>query len=176
MEKLDKSTNPTEVPIGGIIIWSGSGDNFNLKGKGINLMVNWAICNGKNNTPNLTNKFIRCSDDPDDVGHTGGNDSINLTVDNIPNHSHSMNHAHTITDPGHAHNNGVSFGQLNLQTGNDGVLWSANKNLHTYTIAAPNKTGIIVNEYQGHTAPVGNGEPISTIPQYYSLFYIMKIS
>ena len=37
------------IPIGGIIMWSGSIAN---------IPTGWALCNGSNGTPNLTNKFV----------------------------------------------------------------------------------------------------------------------
>lgn len=46
------SSNPT-VPIGGIILWSGSIAS---------IPSNWQLCNGTNSTPDLRNKFILAAD------------------------------------------------------------------------------------------------------------------
>ena len=42
-------TNTTQVPIGGIIMWSGSITDIPNK---------WALCDGQNSTPDLRERFI----------------------------------------------------------------------------------------------------------------------
>ena len=44
-------TGSADVPIGGIIMWSGSSDKLNT-------YSNWELCNGNNGTPDLRNQFI----------------------------------------------------------------------------------------------------------------------
>jgi len=52
------------------------------------------------------------------VGATGGIDTVTLTVDQLPAHSHGVNdpgHSHGVNDPGHAHPNGTD-GTERLET------------------------------------------------------------
>ena len=49
--------------------------NFNSTGLGTNLVTRtrgWAICNGQNGTPNLTNQFIMGAGETSQLGETGG--------------------------------------------------------------------------------------------------------
>lgn len=69
-------------PIKGQII-SYAGDLKNLENSG------WYVCDGKNNTPDLRNKFIFGADNSN-YNADGGNKEITLTVENIPSHAHSF--------------------------------------------------------------------------------------
>ncbi len=78
------------VPIGGIIMWSGT-----------DVPYNYALCNGqvKNGvqTPNLSGRFIVASGSNGTnsygIGDTGGEDTHTLTVDEIPSHNHTYQKA-----------------------------------------------------------------------------------
>ena len=68
------------VPSGAIIMWSGA----------VNAIpTGYVLCNGSNNTPDLRNRFIVGAGSADySPGDTGGADSVTLTIDQIPAHSH----------------------------------------------------------------------------------------
>ena len=52
------------VPKGAIVPWYGNKkDKFTDNGKGKGDLKGWAICNGKNETPDLRNRFIRAQSD-----------------------------------------------------------------------------------------------------------------
>ena len=85
------------IPIGGIIMWSGTI---------VNIPTGWAICNGNSGTPNLLDKFIVGAGSGYAVGATGGST-------NIPQHSHFM--ARTVTDG----NNDAYFGSRRNMTSGD---------------------------------------------------------
>ncbi len=72
------------VPVGGIIMWSGS---ITAVPKG------WALCNGQNGTPDLRNRFIMGWGDKG-VGTTGGQAMQTLNVDNMPPHAHDYTDAY----------------------------------------------------------------------------------
>ena len=76
-------TVPVGIPSGGIIMWSGA-ENAIPSG--------FVLCNGSNSTPDLRNRFIVGAGTGGSygVGNTGGADSVTLTVDQIPSHSHSV--------------------------------------------------------------------------------------
>ena len=77
------------IPKGTIVMWSGS-----------EIPEGWAICNGENNTPNLIGKFIKASDT---ANETGGNNSITISKDNLPNHKHAIDDVNTEESGTHTH-------------------------------------------------------------------------
>ena len=71
------------IPVGGIILWSGSVAS---------IPSGWLLCNGAYSTPDLTNRFIIGAGNTYNPAAAGGSaDAI------VPSHTH------TITDPGHFH-------------------------------------------------------------------------
>lgn len=75
---------PTPVPVGGIIMWSGAIGS---------IPSGWALCNGQTVgsvvTPDLRDRFIVGAGGGYSVGATGGANSVTLTTDQIPSHSHN---------------------------------------------------------------------------------------
>lgn len=63
---------------GMILAWSGK-----------DIPKGWALCDGSNNTPNLTDKFIFGSTLAN-IGKTGGRSDVTLTIENLPPHSHKL--------------------------------------------------------------------------------------
>lgn len=137
----------SSIPTGCILIWSGSIATIPL---------GFALCDGNNGTPNLTDRFILHADadlgGTNNVGNTGTGGSTTdghaLTTNEMPSHSHTITHS---TD-----------------TGSAGVLKSlgqgASTNQNTNTI---NPTG----NSQAHSHTITNYKP-----KYYALAYIMKIT
>lgn len=82
----------TEIPIGGIIIWAGSGNDFNYW-QYLTNDTNWHLCDGNNGTVDLQSKFIvgynSEDNDYDVIGETGGEKRHLLTIDEIPYHEHN---------------------------------------------------------------------------------------
>ena len=71
------------IPIGGIIMWSGSI---------VSIPTGWSLCNGSNGTPDLRDKFVVGAGSGYSVAATGG--SADAVV---------VSHTHIINDPGHTH-------------------------------------------------------------------------
>jgi microcystin-dependent protein len=84
------------VPVGGIIMWSGSS-------AAAASIPNWHICDGTNGTPDLRERFIiGAGSNP--VNATGGTASTTLSLANLPSHSHTIApHGHGVSDAGHTH-------------------------------------------------------------------------
>ncbi len=68
------------VPSGVICMWSGSAAST---------PTGWAVCDGNNGTPNLTDRFVLGAGGSYAVGATGGETSHTLTVNEMPSHAHS---------------------------------------------------------------------------------------
>ena len=161
------------VPIGGIIMWSGSVAT---------IPSSWALCNGANGTPNLQDRFLVGAGSGYAVGATGG--SANAT---LVSHSHtgttdndSPDHTHSITDKEHDHsftltqggaNNGSLPGGGNTTrgtvvtgkafTGITGTLKQDNNHQHTFGTSVEGLT------------PTTN---TANLPPYYALAFIMRVS
>jgi microcystin-dependent protein len=155
------------IPLGGIIMWSG--DHTNVPD-------GWTLCNGaivnSIQTPDLRGRFVvgysdgdKNSNDPRYTSYGGknnavslayqyvgdvGGDTINrLTNDNIPNHIHSMNHGHGITDPGHTHE--IRTGR----NGGNGQITKQDEDNKAYKNTESSTTGITVNSHTGNTGDWG---------------------
>ena len=91
------------IPVGGIIMWSGSTSN---------IPTGWALCNGSNATPDLRNKFVIGAHSGAGIGtistagpgfstttgalsadytpgNTGGETAHQLTTDELASHTHT---------------------------------------------------------------------------------------
>lgn len=75
-------TPKQEIPIGGIIIWSGA-ENM--------IPNNWHLCDGTNGTPDLRNRFVIGAGNNYEVGDLGGEASHVLSINEMPSHSHMIN-------------------------------------------------------------------------------------
>ena len=54
----------------------------------------FVLCDGNNSTPNLSGRFVvgyDASNSDYDVNDTGGSESVTLTVNQIPAHTHNIN-------------------------------------------------------------------------------------
>lgn len=81
-EKVDNAVaNAISVPIGAIVIWSGSVDN---------IPTYWHLCDGTNGTIDLRDKFVLGAGNGYNVGATGGEATHTLTIAEMPSHSHSI--------------------------------------------------------------------------------------
>ena len=109
-----KSYVDNSIPIGGIIMWSGT--------TGTSLPSNWKLCDGSTygsiTTPDLRGRFVLSSGQGSGLtnrttGQTGGAETVTLTEAQMPSHKHdvngttvsagSHNHTATVTDAGHTH-------------------------------------------------------------------------
>ena len=75
------------VPVGTIIMWSGSIDELNSS--------EWALCDGENGTPDLRGRFIVGAGQAAglssyEIGAVGGEEKHKLTVAEMPSHSHKV--------------------------------------------------------------------------------------
>jgi microcystin-dependent protein len=126
--------------------------NFNLLPKGVIIMWTkstipdgWALCDGNNGTPNLTNRFVISTGSEYVLGNTGGSETVTIDNSQMPSHAHN----------GHSHDC-VS------------IILAEQKQDHFAYCKQSYDTTITGGKSDGTTAPHNN------MPPYYKLFYIMK--
>ena len=124
-------------PVGGIILWSGSVAS---------IPTGWVLCDGTNSTPDLRDRFVVGAGSTYSVDDTGGADSVTLTTNEIPSHTHSYTDSYVLQS---SLNPGIDI-DFNATT------WNPNGLL--------NKT----------TGSTGGGSSHENRPPYYALAYIMK--
>lgn len=152
---MTTSYNTETFPSGGIIMWSGTIAT---------IPSGWVICDGTNNTPNLTDRFIMGAGSTYNPADTGGNaDAL------IPAHSHTFSGT-TSSNGQHTHTAG--------NTGYDGTVGAA------FDIAASNgaaatattdSAGEHTHTFSGTTQTVGSDATNANLPPYYALAFIMKV-
>ena len=98
------------VPSGAIIMWSGAANA---------IPTGYVLCNGSNSTPDLRNRFVvgAGSGSNYSVNDTGGADSVTLTVNQIPAHTHTYIDQYVVIDNGYrpwpANNNDCAARNVN---------------------------------------------------------------
>lgn len=160
------------TPKGTIITWSGR-----------NIPGGWALCDGRNGTPDLRGRFIlgQGSSSPPmgpglgnrRKGATGGAETHRLTGSQMPHHNHSMrpNGKHNHVFPGDdwlmgAHDKG---GWTNRTTGSfDYDARSGGGNGRIYRTSDS-------GNHTHHINHTGGNQPHNNMPPFYVLAYIIKL-
>ena len=166
--KLDSTVSGALVPIGGIIMWSGSVAT---------IPSSWRLCNGANGTPNLQDRFIVGAGSGYAVAATGGSATVTLDTTQMPQHSHggitstqTANHRHVMpgddalgSGAGGAGWVGISVGGFNYDARSDrgnGQYWL---------------TGYNDANHQHGIPAQGGGLPHQNLPPYYALHAIKLV-
>lgn len=91
-EQQTQLDNILDVPIGGIIMYNGDINDFDVPYGYLINDTRYHICNGFNGTIDLRHSYVAGYDEEepsfDTIGNTLGNNSYNLTVDQLPSHRH----------------------------------------------------------------------------------------
>lgn len=158
-DKLSNAMLGGITPVGGIILWSGA-----VASIGTGSLVNWALCDGSNGTPNLQDKFVVGAGSAYAVAAQGGSANAVLVA-----------HTHGVTDPGHDH----TLEYTNTDNG-DGRMEESGNGASAGTHTTSNETtGITINttglNAAGATANSQTGTN-ANLPPYFSLAYIMRVS
>ena len=181
-----------EVPIGAIMMWSGSNAS---------IPSGYALCNGQTvsrtdgtgtiTTPDLRDRFIVGSGTSYTTGNTGGANTVSLTSGQMPSHTHGLNlniwtggaggHSHSVNDPGHAH--GITIRASDRTGAGNGFIAGPNTANFGYGTDGAG-TGISINGVGDHAHAVGwtasinntgSGEAHENRPPYFALAFIMKV-
>tara|TARA_B100001113_G_scaffold349988_1_gene346335 strand:+ start:1179 stop:1739 length:561 start_codon:yes stop_codon:yes gene_type:complete len=158
------------VPIGGIIMWSGTiADLAN--------MTSWQLCDGTNGTPDLRNKFIvgAWEDSGESANDAGGTAyTADTTYPHLEQNAGGgfadavvVDHSHGITDPGHEH----TFDSNDSDSGSGNTLNDNSSLNNTLTMTSSSVfTGIT------GTDPAGVAGTNRNLPPYYAMAFIKRIS
>ena len=167
------------MPSYAVIAWAGTVEgNFDEGGMGVEAMKGWAICNGKNGTPDLCHRFIRGETTQTQSDYPCGGGSVVLRAENIPEitggeHGHGIEvsslgqYPTGINGPGSIQQNAtfdVSAAQLcsnKADEGDDYGMWTG-----IFGITALSNSVTL-----GSTKPT----PVNVVPPYTDLIYLMKL-
>jgi microcystin-dependent protein len=164
-------------PPGGIILWAGRTDQ---------VPQGWALCDGRNGTPDLRGRFVvgwhPADRDYGTVGATGGAAQVALNAAQIPAHAHAGT-----TSPTGSHSHFTEGSSAS------GLAWrrrrySGETTVDMYWGGGSDRDpgdeqwrGSVVTNTTGEhshaftTSEVGGGQPHENRPPYYVLAYIMKL-
>ncbi|MDR0994356.1 MAG: hypothetical protein LBN38_07335 [Verrucomicrobiota bacterium] len=99
------------LPIGGIILWSGSASA---------IPGGWALCDGSQGTPDLRNRFVIGAGGAYSPNATGGAESVTLTLDQIPSHTHGYTQGQKTSWWGHGAYDDMWYSSTSGTTGSAG--------------------------------------------------------
>lgn len=147
------------VPSGGIIMWSGTVAN---------IPANWALCDGNNGTPNLTDRFIVGAGNTYTPGDTGGENTHQLTDAEMPSHNHYFSDT---TSSAGSHSHSISDNVISSTIANTG---GSNFGIRS-TTSSTSSAGSHTHSTSGNTNTAGGDNAHENRPPYYALAYIMKL-
>ena len=181
----------TSIPVGGIIMWSGTG---------VTLPSNWKLCDGTTygsiTTPDLRGRFVlssgvRVGSTTNRItGATGGEETVTLTVAQMPAHSHggsttssnstdNGSHTHSVTES-QAGSYSITGGLGGSSAGNYSYFSLGGNYYTSMTTASNNSHSVTVNstnsEHNHKIAEQGSGAAHENMPPFYVLAFIMRVS
>ena len=154
------STEASSVPQGSIIPWYG-----NLA----NIPDGFALCDGKNGTPDLRDRFLVGAGNAYKLGDIGGENSVKLEATQIGNHYHAF---------GSYHNNDgwfirlPSYATFPMPPGSGRVWWNGRNGGGGFDGPLATQSLDLVTSLAISTAAQ---EAHENRPPYYALYYIMKL-
>jgi hypothetical protein len=182
------SSLSVSLPPGSIIMYSGPW-YFDSTGLGVGPLTGWALCNGNNGTPDLSDRFVMGTTASSTLKSIGGANSYTLSVSQLPPHSHTISwdgsHQHTISGDGaHSHRvwGPVLTVMANLTSGSYQIpccQWDWSGPGTVTTEGYHNHGGATgwagLHNHGGATGYTGNGAPIDNRPAFIRLAFIMKL-
>ena len=149
------------VPIGGIILWSGSTGS---------VPDGWALCNGSNGTPNLQDRFVVGAGSGYAVAATGGSANAVLVT-----HSHTTDSTINESDTNAKSLTGTF--RNDPQPDPTGIFSQTNINHNEDSDQGTNGRLVAIDATHRHTTDSqGESGTNKNLPPYYALAYIMRTS
>ena len=145
------------MPIGSIIMWSGSSASLPADGC-------WKLCNGEGTykldgkgdslpIPDLRDRFIVGAGKSYETGVTGGTNEVTLTVEQMPSHRHNY------------------LGDDVLEKVNSDAAVALTGKEYKFDLSSQEQ----MNGVRYNTAPTGGDQPHENRPPFYALCYIIKV-
>lgn len=163
------SVEASTVPQGTILSWFGQLSN---------IPSGFALCDGKNGTPDLRNRFIVGAGDQYKLSATGGEDKHILTINEMPSHNHDAasavgyfrSRSNTFYNGGRGPSKTLG---MNAASGCFSVVESG---LRSEGNADSNRTEYVI-KFDGSkiVKSQGSDQGHENRPPYYALYYIMKL-
>ncbi|MDR1997385.1 MAG: hypothetical protein LBQ83_03590, partial [Candidatus Margulisbacteria bacterium] len=161
-----------KLPVGTILMYDGTGWRDNVT------LVGWYACNKANSdagrTPNLQDRFIMGSSTR---GSVGGNNSVTIKSNNLPNHTHTFTGTNATGDLEAVLGNDVKgknpSGVFSNTVSNDWNSWtpgSGVKNADTQVRFSMTPAGSVTGG--GSNTPTA----LDNRPNYYTVIYIKRIA
>jgi hypothetical protein len=143
------------VPTGAIMMWSGSVAS---------IPAGWRLCDGSNGTPNLTDRFIVGAGNSYSPGNSGGQNTVTLSVNEMPAHTHSGT---TSSDGLHSHT--ISYQVKDTRSQNTTGTWeNGNNSLKPTSTDGLHSHSLNINSS-------GGNQPFDNRPAFWALAYIIKL-
>ena len=158
--KGDKGEKGEGPPRGIIVMWSG---------QVANIPAGWILCDGRNGSPDLRNRFVVGAGGNYSPHNRGGVDSVVLSVNQMPSHNHS----------GSVHNGGAHSHAIRRFNGS-GIGGGNHNNWVLYNDDAPRNDWAFRTRHEGnhgHGLSInsnGGNQPHENRPPFYALCLIMK--
>ena len=177
-------SNDTSVPQGTILPWYGKLDE---------IPDGFYLCDGKNGTPDLRNRFLVGAGDTYKLRDIGGEDQVTLTGTQIGNHYHYWSAMYSNQDFEEYKRSGLKLVKFGYDSGVSSVFYAPfptgnkmtlfftnNANLSSVNMSArfiSNSDFSSENMEYITSLAIGTDakEPHENRPPYYALFYIMKV-
>lgn len=121
----------------------------------------WLLCDGKNGTPDLRDRFIVGSGKSYSLNNTGGQKDVTLSLDQMPSHTHK--HFDTVWSECRDCYKGHTY-RSKSKWGNRGSQDSDN---YQYGYGSDSKG-------KATTGSIGNNRPHNNLPPFYALTFIIK--
>jgi len=170
-------------PLGTVIMYHGDMAQFDTLGAGTpgTTVEGWQVCNGNNNSPDLRDRFIVGAGTTYALNGQGGEDTTQLTIDNLPTHDHG---GKTSTNPTGVHlghvcssvDGGTSYGYLYVEKGNNAPGAKNKPHQIPRWPDFPVFDSIQDPHHHHNITAVGKSQPFTNLPPYYALYYLIKIS
>ena len=147
----------------------------------------WALMNGNNGTVDATAKYFKIANTNEEVGKTYGNNYHIMTVDELPQHSHTYSgktdstaygqtdHRHEVSIPITTGTNQMDHGSSStnsaLAAGGNNYSGSSYRNSTT----GSSSVGSHIHNYSGTTETAGKGSPINIEPAHVCILACQQI-
>ena len=130
-------TGIVSIPTGLIAMWSGTNAN---------IPSGWALCDGTNSTPDLTDRFILGRAAASNTNSTGGANTVTLAETNLPSHAHGAGNLATDSAGAHTHTLSGNTGAGGSH-GHNGSTSNTGNHSHNVNVYRANTNYVGANVY-----------------------------